>query len=528
MADRQYLRPSTNMFDRGAIYFADKDSNLISAATLKVGYFIGINPTKIKDANAEADTLAGIIPEFNKSDFIARAAKPADTYEEIIHRLNDATADKVKSANLPGVYIYKERWRIYPAGTLASHLIGFLGYNGNIIEGRYGLEKAYNDVLARNTNATFVNFFAEVFSSLGKKILERDDRSQGDIVLTIDPQVQSYLEKQLQVATDKWQPDLAGGVVMDPKTGEILGMATLPNFDPAGKQDNISMLNNPIVDRVYEMGSIVKPLTMAAALDTGAVTPETKYKDTGFITLNNKKISNYDGKARGVVNMQEVLNHSLNVGAAWAEQKMGKDAFRTYFKNYGLGEKTGIDLPNEQAGLINNLNSPREVEYATAAFGQGIAVSPIEITRALATLANGGYLVTPHVVKSIHYKTLVVKDIKPVIGKQVLKPETSTTISRMLTNVVDVALANGTVKQEHYSIAAKTGTAQMVGPDGKYYDDRYLHSFFGYAPSYNPKFIIFLYVVYPKNVQYASETLTMPFMDLTKFLINYYEIPPDR
>ena len=231
--------------------------------------------------------------------------------------------------------------------------------------------------------------------------------------------------------------------------------------------------------------------------------------------------------------MQEVLDESLNTGAVYVMQKLGKDRFRDYMTRYGLGEETGIDLPGEVRGSLKNLDenakNKRMVEYATAAFGQGISMTPIETARALAVLANQGKIVTPYVVKEINYavgfsRTTVTDDAKPI-----LKPETSETITRMLVHVVDNSLLGGTVKMKNYSIAAKTGTAQMAREDGKgYYDDRYLHTFFGYFPAYNPRFIVFLYTQYPKEVKYAAYTLTEPFMNIAKFLINYYNIPPDR
>jgi cell division protein FtsI/penicillin-binding protein 2 len=198
-------------------------------------------------------------------------------------------------------------------------------------------------------------------------------------------------------------------------------------------------------------------------------------------------------------------------------------------KNFGLMEKTGIDLPNEVSPLIGNLDSPRNIEYATAAFGQGIALSPIMTTQALSSLANNGILPKLHVVKQINYEIGPAKTIEVEEGRRVLKSETADEITRMLVKVVDEALAGGTVKLKNYSIAAKTGTAQIANPHEKgYYDDRFLHSFFGYFPAYNPEFLVFLYTIYPKEVRYASQTLTDPFMDTAKFLINYYEIPPDR
>lgn len=226
--------------------------------------------------------------------------------------------------------------------------------------------------------------------------------------------------------------------------------------------------------------------------------------------------------------MQEVLNQSLNTGSVFVMQSIGQEKFKDYMLGYGIGEKTGIDLPSEISGLVKNLNDGKEVEYATASFGQGIAFTPIEAARAFSTLANGGYLITPHLAKELKYTTGLKNKLEWPKGRQVIGEKASDEITAMLVNVVDKALLGGTVKMEHYSIAAKTGTAQMSSPQGGYYEDRYLHSFFGYLPAYDPKFLIFLYNVYPKGAQYASHTLTNPFINMAKFLIDYYNVPPDR
>jgi cell division protein FtsI/penicillin-binding protein 2 len=277
------------------------------------------------------------------------------------------------------------------------------------------------------------------------------------------------------------------------------------------------------------MGSIMKPLTVAAGLDAGVIAPSTTYNDRGFVEADGYTIYNYDKKGRGVVDMHRVLGNSLNTGAAFVVGKLGNARFARYMKGYGLGTETGVDLPGEVSGLIDNLDSPRNVEYITASFGQGIAVTPIAMTRALASLANGGTLVTPHVASSIDYAAGITKNVVHAPATRVLEEETSEAITKILVRVVDEYLAGGRAKLPHYSIAAKTGTAQIADPSGDgYYSDRYLHSFFGYFPAYEPRFLIFLYAEEPKGVSFASETLTEPFMDLAGFLINYYNLPPDR
>jgi cell division protein FtsI/penicillin-binding protein 2 len=227
--------------------------------------------------------------------------------------------------------------------------------------------------------------------------------------------------------------------------------------------------------------------------------------------------------------MQGVLDQSLNTGMVFVESKLGHDKFRTYMKSYGIGEKTGIDLPNETSGLIGNLNSPRNIEYANASFGQGIALTPIEAARAFSIIANGGNLITPHIVKEINYDNGLSKTISdPFTKENLLKKETTDTITKMLIHVFE-SYDGGIHKLDNYSIATKTGTAQVALEDGKgYYTDRHMHSFFGYFPAYDPKFLVFLFLKDPKGVKYASQTLIPPFIDITKFILSYYNVPPDR
>lgn len=529
-ADRQYQIVASDTAERGNIFFRTKDGQLVSAATMQNGYILSLNPSLIKDPEQTYQALNDILP-LDHDTFLAKAEKPNDPREDVATHLDEKMANRISALKLVGVTLLKDRWRAYPTGSLAAHVIGFVGYEGDKRTGRYGLEYYYNDRLTRQVDEPFVSFLSQAFSEIGEAVWGQVAKTQADLVLTIEPTVEQQLEMELAKVHERYQSKETGGIIMDPQTGAIYAMGALPNFDPGGKQESIEALKNPLVENRYEMGSIIKPLMMAGALDTGAVTASTTYTDNqGFVTIDGKQIFNYDHQGRGTVDMQTVLNQSLNTGMVFVSQQLGHEAERNYFLNYGFNEPTGIDLPNEAAGLLKNLYSRRDVEYATAAFGQGVAFTPIATIRALASLGNGGKVVVPHVVARFERQnTKLSTDVAPQVVRTVLKPETSHEITRMLVRVVDEALAHGTVKLDHYRVAAKTGTAQLVNPEGGgYYADRYLHSFFGYFPAYQPRFIILLYTLDPQGVTYASETLTQPFMNLTTFLLNYYQVPPDR
>lgn len=528
-ANHQYVSPSDDIFDRGSILLTTKDGQQVSGATLTTGYKVAINPAQVTDGNYYYDKLAPYLLG-SKEDFFTKVEKKKDPYEEIANRLPEDAADTIASFDLPGVQIYKEKWRTYPGNTLASRTLGFVAYKDDTLTGRYGLERYYDSVLTRGKDGATVNFFAELFSNVTHSIFNSNG-DEGDIITSLEPTVEQSLEDTLSTIMSTWHSDLAGGIVMDPKTGEIYAMDALPDFNlnAFGKVTDPSLYANPMVENVYELGSVVKTLTMAAGIDAGVVTPETTYDDKGFLVLNTEKINNFDKKGRGITSMQEVLNQSLNTGAATVMLKLGREKFKDYFLSFKIAEKTGIDMPGEVTSLVKNLNSNRDIEFATASFGQGIALSPISAIRAFSAIANEGRLVTPHLVKEIRYSDGSSKTLKYPESDEVIKPETASTVTQMMTKVVDTALFGGKEKLEHYSIAAKTGTAQIALPGGKgYYEDRFLHSMYGFYPAYDPKFLVLLFTINPKGVDFSANTLGKPFMSLAKSLLYYYGVPPDR
>jgi len=541
-ANHQYVKPDTTIFDRGTIFFTSKDGTKVGVATVQNGFTVAINPNLMSNPQSAYSALAKIFAEststpqgtlVDEPTFLKRASNKNEVYADIADKVDADTGLAVQALDIPGVSIYQNDWRYYPGDTMSSQVIGLVGEQASTTEvvGRYGLESYYNDILNRDTNSIYVNFFAELFGNI-KSTVESQPQA-GNIVTTLDPTVENYVEQQMVTTEGIWHPSEIGAIVMDPTTGAMYAMGHLPDFNPNDTSNitDASVFSDPLVEHVYEMGSIVKPLTMAAGIDSGAITPTETYDDTGCITVNGSKICNYNFKARGVIPMQQILSQSLNVGASFIATAMGTTTQTKYFQNYGMGSTTGIDLPNEAHGNIRNLYINRQLEHDEASFGQGIAMSPVETVRALATIANGGLLITPHVVSQIDYSNGLTKTITEPAPVRVLQKTTTNIVTGMLVNVVDQVMdpAHPDIVVPHYSIASKTGTAQIADPvNGGYYPDRYLHSFFTFFPASNPRFIVFMYQVYPKGAPYASDTLTEPVFNITKFLINYYNIPPDR
>lgn len=532
-ADRQYVSASQELFDRGSIFFSRKDNTPISAATLATGFVISIQPAKVVDASATYESINAITP-IDRAVYDKAVSRTEDPYEVLARKVPDDEGRRVSALALPGVSVTRERWRIYPAEHNAAQTIGFISYNNeNVIAGQYGLERYYNDVLSRNNTGLFGNFFAELFANLDSVVVDASGAREGDLITSIEPVVQKKLDDVLRNVQARYGSTETGAIIMDPTTGEIIALSTMPTFNADRfVEENPLYFGNPLVEHQYEFGSIVKALTMASGLDAGVVTADSTYNDTGCQTVNKKTFCNHDFRtrgARGTTSMQQLLSDSLNIGAAYIATSLGHERFRSYFMRLGFGEETGIDLPSEVAGNIENIKkSPRDIEYNTASFGQGIAETPVQMIKALGALANHGAIVTPHVVRAIKLENGIEKKLSWGGEERVFSASSVDTTTRMLVKIVDEKIAGGKMKIPEMSVAAKTGTAQIAGPGGKYVEGQYFHSFFGYFPAYEPRYIILLYTKQPSGVQYASETLTEPFFELTHFLINYYAIPPDR
>jgi cell division protein FtsI/penicillin-binding protein 2 len=529
-ADRQFASGGSGLFDRGSIYFTDKNTTIISAATLATGFLVAINPQTLTNPENVYTLLAAHASTTISHDaFLLAAAKKGQVYIEVAHHVSETDGQALSALEIPGVQILRERWRYYPGDSLASQAIGIVSYgSGDALIGQTGLEAEYDGTLARSNDSLYKNFFAELFSNVGNLLVSAKNTREGNVVTTIEPQVQMRLEHDLALVNQKYSSKESGGIIMDPTTGALIAFASYPSYDNNNRQEvDPALLGSPLVEDTHEFGSIMKPLTMASALNAGVITPNTTYNDTGCITVNTRKICNWDLKAHGVIPMEQIIIQSLNVGASWVATELGQDKFRAYFTTL-FGEKTNIDLPSEGHALLSNLGTTQQVNFDNMSFGQGIAMTPVQMIRALGALANGGVMVHPHLVSAIRLDSGVVREPDWSQKTSVFSPDAVRETAQMMTAGFDEKLDGGKAKIPTMSVAVKTGTAQLTDGHGGYYSDRYFHSIVGFFPSYSPRFIILLYTNDPKNVQYASETLDTTFLDLTHFLIDYYQIPPDR
>ena len=479
--------------NRGAIYFTDKDGNQLPAAIDKDFPVIYAVPKAIADADEAANTFAPIL-NISVASLETTFSKPNDSYESLVKKADPSVAQKVTDLNMAGVYATFESDRYYPLSTIASQVLGYVGPNASNTgqSGKYGIEKVDNDLLA----------------------------SGKDVTLTLDPNIQIEAEKILDDLVT--QNGASGGsvIVADPQTGKILAMAGDPSFDPNDYGSTaIAQFLNTTVQSVYEPGSIFKVVTMAAGIDAGKITPDTTYVDTGSVTVNGAKLTNYDLKTHGpygLATMTNVIEHSINTGAVFAEGKIGNAIFTDYIKKFGFGDKTGIDLPGEVAGNVSQLNpKARQVAFSTASYGQGVAISPIELIDAIAAIANGGNLMRPYINAAG----------TPQVIRRVISTSTAAQVTAMMVSAVDKA---GVANIDGYSLAGKTGSAFIPDLVHGGYTDKLIDSYAGFGPTSNPRFIALIRLNTLPETSLAAQSVVPAFRNLSQYIINYYNIPPDR
>lgn len=506
----------------------DQRLSLFPVAINKDFWKISIVPREIQKKEETVKLLSPLL-ETREETLRERINKKDDPYEPLKSKVEQGLVEKIKALNLEGILFDKENWRYYPNNDLVCHLIGFLGMDGDTKVGRYGVEGYYEKELMGKVGLVEAkkDSSGEIISVGGSVINEPEDGA--DLILTIDPNVSFFIEGKLAAIIKKLDAVKGTIIVMEVKTGAIRAMSTWPGFDPNkyNEVENNRLFVNSAISEIFEPGSIFKPITMAAALDAEVITPNTTYEDKGYTEVGGIIIKNALDKAEGVQTMTQVIEKSLNSGAIFVQQKLGKDGFRKYVEKFGFGEKTGIDLGGEEKGNISNLKKKNDVDYATMSFGQGIAVTPIQLVAAIGAIANDGILLRPYILERIKYKNGEEKITQP---KEVRRVISSDAASRMTAMMVS-AVKNGYSKKagvEGYLIAGKTGTAQIPDPVKGNYSEETIHTFIEFFPAFNPRFVILIKVDKPKGINFSSDSITPLAKELTEYLLNYYEIPPSQ
>lgn len=527
-----------NVLARGSIYLEDPlSNNLFLAAANKKFPLAYVVPAKT-DWGTDDEKISQVADVLKiEKDFISKNIQTKQNSSRVLaRRLEVGQVEQIKKLNLKGLGISYETDRFYPAQKLAANVIGFLGYDSKGRSGQYGIESYYNNELFGKAakKELGVNGVVGLIKNLiggNKENVSGGGNNEfnrpSDIVLTIDKNIQAYAEDKLEALLKRWDAKSGTIIVQDPKTGKILAMADAPTFDPNNYSDyQPNLFINKGVQEVFEPGSSYKPITMSMGLDLAKITPQTTFTDVGFVKAAEYTIHNFSNKIFGLQTMSQVLENSVNTGTMFVENSVGDENFLNYTINSGFGQKTGVDLPGEVNGDITNLYSGRKINYLTASFGQGIAVTPIQLINAYSAIANGGKLMRPYVVEKVIREGGEEVVTKPEIISIPFSEKTSNKLKTMLVGVVDNGFDKARIKG--YDIAGKTGTAQIPDGRGGYDEKEFIHNFLGFAPAYDPKFVILIKIDRPHGIAFAADSLSPSFREIAQFLINYYKIPPTR
>ncbi|MCK4859957.1 MAG: penicillin-binding protein 2, partial [Candidatus Omnitrophica bacterium] len=449
------------IFIKDRFYGKDPSSQLFPLAVNREWPMVYAIPREIENREEVVKILAPLL-EIDEEILRKKINKRNDPYEPLKHKLSQDIVEKIKRLNIKGIEFTIEDWRHFPANSLASHVVGFVGFSNDTKVGQYGIEEYYNKELEGKYG--FLDGEKDPrgrLIAIAKRYLQPAEDGV-NLILTIDSNIQFFIEKKLQEVAERLDAEGGTIIVINPKTGAIKAMANWPAFNP-NKYSEIEDFNiflNPATHNLFEPGSIFKPITMAIALDKKLLSPGTTYEDKGFVKIGGYTIRNSHDEPEGIQTMTQVLEKSLNTGAVFIQQLIGKKVFKNYLEKFRLSKKTGIDLEGETKGNISNLNTRGDIEYATASFGQGIAITPMELVVALGAIANEGRLMKPYLVEKFIYPDGREETTEPKVIDQVISSETAEKLTKMMVSVVE----NGYGKKAGvpgYFIAGKTGTAQV-------------------------------------------------------------------
>lgn len=521
LAERQRATELLIPAARGRILASDGSPLVINKKT----YGVFLEPKNITDKEKVITTLSKEL-DISAASISGKLNNTSLLWLPIVHQIAEDKKESIAFYKLPGVGFIDETKRYYPEASMAAHLLGFVGKNGGgDDQGYFGLEGYYDQQL-RGRDGKLV----QEIDPAGNPILTGDRQTVPaedgrDLKLYLDKTIQFIAEKNLKDGIERYGAKGGTVTVMDPKTGGILAMASFPSYDPADFGEfPQEFYKNPTVSGSYEPGSTFKVLVMASAINEGKIKADTIMDENGPVEIGGYTINTWNQKYHGKITMREVLDYSSNVGMVFVSKQMDKDLFLRYIESLGFGRSTGIDLQEETTPQLRPKNKWYEIDYATASFGQGIAVTPLQMVRAVAAIANGGKLMEPHVVKEIKLPNGTSLAITPKVVKQVFEPEVTSVMAEMMVSAVD----NGETKRlkpAGFRIAGKTGTAQI--PIAGHYDsEKTITSFVGFAPVDDPRFVMLVTLREPTASPWGSETAAPIFFTIARELFSYMGISP--
>lgn len=487
------------LVERGEIFFHNGEPLAINMDWP----LVFASPQEIEDKEDVADKLSQVL-SMEKEDVLS-ILQGESLYEPIKKKVTLVEIDGLEELNFKGIYLGLEKGRYYPQETLASQVVGFLDAEKN---GQYGLEEYYDSTLQpKRTNPG------------------------SDLVLTLDYSIQFKAEELLAKAYEDLNIEGGGIIVMEPATGRILALANFPSFNPNAYFNikDFDIFQNSLTQKIFEPGSVFKPITMAAGLNEGAITPDTTFYDPGILEIGGWPIYNYEQRTYpGAITMTGVLEKSINTGAVFAQQQLGNNPFYDYIEEFGIFEPSDIDL-QETCSENREFKKGYAISFATAAFGQGIEMTPIQLVKAYSAIANGGKMVTPYLVEEI-VSDRETQTVKPdEIKGSVVSPKVASQLTAMLVSVVEKGFAKA-AQIDGYYVAGKTGTAQAaysaLGIKKEGYSDKTWQTFVGFAPAFEPRFLILVKLDNPetRTAEYSAVPI---FHELAKHITDYYQIPPD-
>ncbi len=518
-AKRQRSRSVVLTPKRGFIY---DTNNEILAASIEVGS-IYANPKKIKNANQTARSLSKIL-NISRKKILRKIKKKNNPFVWLKRKVFSKEIEKLKEAKLEGVYTVKESKRYYPNFNLASHVLGFAGMDSKGLE---GLELKYDQYIRGDRKMLYSEQDARG-NTVSVKASTSKWEDGCDLYLTIDKNIQDITETQLKKAVIEHEAKSGIAIVQEPMTGKILALASYPDFNPNrfSKFKNQNYRNKAIYSH-FDPGSTFKAFVVAAALEDEAIEEDDEFDcENGSYYVNSVRIG--DTKKHKIMSVKDIVRLSSNIGAIKIGEKLGKEKLHGYLEGFGFGKRSGIDLPAESSGLLRNYSSWNDVDLANVSFGHGISATALQLVNGFSTIANGGKRMRPYVVEKIMTKEKsVVKEFSPEVKEQVISKKTAEIVTDFLVSVVQEKGTGTRAAIDNYSVAGKTGTAQVYDAELKQYsNDKYLSSFIGFAPAQEPVVTVGVFIEEPQNGHYGGTVAAPAFKNIVSEILNLKGVMP--